>query len=222
MVLLLLVQVLLLVSITEQLTNSDLKKVAGEIPCHFFVLLVYNNIKGDYTMAKLAQCGYGSQGQGLGNTTDGYTYVVNDNVRVGQKLQVISTSHGKMPKKFVTTAVPLSVYSENSVRGKEKKVDLESKTDKLTNAYSGAELGASGETVKKQVQIGGGKPQSEYVTSARALAMEKYLKTDPNAQFTKKSQETLSYYKENKPTQTKKSSTFADYSKPFMGEGEQL
>ena len=31
-------------------------------------------------MAKFAQVGYGSQGQGLGRTTDGYTYVVYDNV----------------------------------------------------------------------------------------------------------------------------------------------
>lgn len=172
-------------------------------------------------MAKFAQCGYGSAGQGLGKTTDGYTYVVNDNVRVGQRLQVIATSHGKDPKKFVTTAVPLTTYSENSVLGQNQKAKLGDKADNLTKAYSGGELGASGETRKKDIAIGGGKPQSEYTVSARALAEEKYLKSNPEAKFTKKSQETLQYYKENKPVK-QSGGTFVDYSKPFLKEGERL
>lgn len=173
-------------------------------------------------MAKFAQCGYGSNGQGLGKTTDGYTYVVNDNVRVGQRLQVVATSHGKMPKKFVTTAVPITTYSENSVLGQIQKTKLGEKGDKLTKAYSGGELGASGEIKKKDVVIGGNKPQSEYTISARALAEKKYLQTDPNAQFTQNSQETLKYYQENKPTPRAKGGSFADYSKPFLKEGEKL
>ena len=76
-------------------------------------------------MAKFAQCGYGSKGQGLGNTTDGYTYVVNDNVRTGDVIQVIATSHGKEPKKFATTAVPLHTYKENSVKGQEAKQEAQ-------------------------------------------------------------------------------------------------
>ena len=172
-------------------------------------------------MAKFAQVGYGSSGQGLGKTTEGYTYVVNDNVRVGQRLQVISTSHGKVPKKFVTTAVPLTTYSENSVIGQDKKVKLQSQGVDPTKAYSGGELGASGEIKRKDVAIGGNKPQSEYTVSARALAEQKYLQTDPNAKFTKNAQETLKYYQENKPVK-KEGGTFADYSKPFMKEGEKL
>lgn len=43
-------------------------------------------------MAKVARCGYGSQGQGLGKTVDGYTYIVNDNVRSGDKIQVVATA----------------------------------------------------------------------------------------------------------------------------------
>lgn len=177
-------------------------------------------------MAKFAQCGYGSSGQGLGKTTDGYTYVVNDNVRVGQRLQVIATSHGKTPKKFVTTAVPLNTYSENSVVGKKVKADLQKelgdKADNLTKAYSGGELGASGEITKKDVSVGTNKPQSEYTISSRALAVEKYKQSDPNAQFTSNTEQTLKYYNENKPTKGQKGGTFADYSKPFLKEGERL
>ena len=185
----------------------------------FFIIFVYNNIKGDLIMAKLAQCGYGSQGQGLGKTTDGYTYVVNDNVRVGQRLQVIATSRNE--KKFVTTAVPITTYSENSVLGQIQKSKIGGKGDKLTKAYSGGELGASGEIKKKDVVIGGNKPQTEYTISARALAEQKYLQTNPKAEFTKNSQETLKYYQENKPVK-KQGGTFADYSKPFLKEGENL
>ena len=173
-------------------------------------------------MAKFAMVGYGSQGQGLGKTTDGYTYVVNDNVRVGQRIQVIATSHGKEPKKFVTTAVPSKTFNENSIVGKEEKAKLGDVADNLTKAYSGGELGASGEITKKDIAIGSNKPQSEYTVSSRALAVEKFKQSDPNAQFTQNTQKTVDYYKENKPTKGLKSGTFADYSKPFLGEGEQL
>lgn len=177
-------------------------------------------------MAKFAQVGYGSQGQGVGKTAEGYTYVVNDNVRVGQRLQVVATSHGKQPKKFVTTAVPLTTYKENSALGKIKKAEIEKELgnadEKLTKAYSGAELGASGEISKKDIQIAGHKPQSQYTISARALAQEKYLQSDPNAQFTEQSNETLQYYKDNQPKKPKSGGRFADYSKPFLKEGERL
>jgi len=169
-------------------------------------------------MAKIAQCGYGSAGQGLGKTTEGYSYVVNDNVKVGQELQVISTA--KNNTKFVTTAVPLTTYNENSVLGKQVKAELGDKADKLTKAYSGGELGASGETTKKDIAIGGNKPQSQYTVSARALAGQEYIKNDPSAQFSKNSQETFDYYNKNKPVKGEKTGTFADYSKPFMGKGE--
>ena len=172
-------------------------------------------------MAKFAQCGYGSQGQGLGKTTEGYTYVVNDNVRVGQRIQVVSTSHGKEPKKFVTTAVPLNTYKENSKLGQIQKSELDSKNIKPTKAYSGGELGASGETAKKDIVIGSQTPQSQYTITSRALAGQKYLQTHPDTKFTENTKQVLSYYQENKPQKGKQSSTFADYSRPFMNKGEQ-
>ena len=179
-------------------------------------------------MAKLAQVGYGSDGRGVGKNTDGYTYVVNDNVRVGQRIQVIATSHGKQPKKFVTTGVPLNTYNENSVVGKTIKTKLQNelgdKADNLTKAYSGGELGASGEITKKDIVVGTNKAQTQYTTSARALAAEKYLQENPNAQyeqFSKNTKATMQYYNENKPVRGSKGGTFADYSKPFMNQGEQ-
>lgn len=171
-------------------------------------------------MAKLAQCGYGSRGQGVGKNPEGYTYVVNDNVRVGQKLQVISTARNHTTK-FVTTAVPLTTYNENSVLGKTKKAELGGLADKLTKAYTGGELGSSGETRKKDVTIGQNEPQSEYTITTRALAAKKFQETDPNVEFSKNTQKTIKYYNENKPVPTG-SGTFADYSKQFMKEGEKL
>ena len=180
-------------------------------------------------MAKIAIVGYGSSGQGVGKDGEGYTYVVNDNVRVGQRLQVIATSHGKAPKKFVTTAVPNKTFNENSVVGKEEmrtlKENLKTKGKQdiqFTKAYSGGELGASGEISKKDVIVGTNQAQSEYVISSRAKAVEKFKESDPNAKFTKNTQETLKYYNENKPTKGSKGGTFADYSKPFLNEGDTL
>ena len=37
-------------------------------------------------MAKFALVGYGSDGRGVGRTEQGYTYVVNDNVRTGDTI----------------------------------------------------------------------------------------------------------------------------------------
>ena len=153
-------------------------------------------------MAKFAQCGYGSQGQGLGATTDGYTYVVNDNVRTGDKIQVISTS--KAGRKFATTAVPLHTYKENSVKGQEAKQQAQEKTGKdPTQVYSGKELGVQGSKATKP--LGDGKRSiSEYAQSTRAGNIVMYKQKDPNAQWTTKAQE-----------------TFDTYSKQFMNKGEQ-
>lgn len=175
-------------------------------------------------MAKFAIVGYGSQGQGKGKNGEGYTYVVNDNVRVGQRLQVISTARDHKTK-FVTTAVPQSTANTNSIIGQNEKQKLQEKgvdTENLTKAYSGGELGAKGEITKKDVVIGVNKPQSEYTISARALATQKYLNTYPNAQFSKNTKETLKYYQDNEPKPKKSGGTFADYSKPFMNKGEKL
>lgn len=155
-------------------------------------------------MAKLAKCGYGSRGEGLGSTKDGYTYVVNDNVRTGDKIQVISTS--RKGKKFPTTAVPLHTFQENSKKGQEAKQEVQQKTgDNPTQSYTGKELGVTGTRgVPKTPTISGQKPQSQYTMETRAGNIAQYMQTHPNAQLTKHAQE-----------------TFESYSKNFMNKGEQ-
>lgn len=152
-------------------------------------------------MAKFAQCGYGSQGQGLGKTTDGYTYVVNDNVRTGDKIQVIATS--KKGNKFATTAVPLHTYKETSSKGQMAKQQVQEKTGKEpTQSYSGKELGVQGSRATQP--LGDGKRTiSEYAQETRAGNIAMYKQKDPNAKWTEKAQE-----------------TFDSYSKQFM-KGEQ-
>lgn len=152
-------------------------------------------------MAKFAQCGYGSQGQGLGKTTDGYTYVVNDNVRTGDKIQVIATS--KKGNKFATTAVPLHTYKETSAKGQMAKQQVQEKTGKEpTQSYSGKELGVQGSRATQP--LGDGKRTiSEYAQGTRAGNIAMYKQKDPNAKWTEKAQE-----------------TFDSYSKQFM-KGEQ-
>ena len=149
-------------------------------------------------MAKIAQCGYGSRGQGLGKTENGYTYVVNDNVRTGDRIQVIATS--RKERKFATTAVPKSIAQENSVKGQKAVQEAQKNTgENPTRAYSGKELGVGGFKGGKAPAIGGEKAQTEFVMKTRAGNIEKYMQTHPEAEFTKNAQE-----------------TFDSYSKPFM------
>ena len=164
-------------------------------------------------MAKIAICGYGSRGQGTKPNGDGYAYVVNDNVRTKQRLQVIATS--SKGRKFGTTAVPIQVFKENSINGIEAKKNA---PEKLTKAYSGGELGASGEITKKEYSIGGGKPQSEYTMRARALAEEQYLRQDPKAELTSGAKATMQAFGE--APKKKSGGTFAEYAKQFMNKGD--
>ena len=146
-------------------------------------------------MAKIARCGYGSKGQGLGKTVDGYTYIVNDNVRSGDKIQVIATARNG--KKFATTAVPLDkqVHSENTLKGKLMKEEAESKGKEVLQSYSGKELGTKGaKTVPEQSPIEGIKPQSEYTLRTRAGNIEQYMQTHPDTKLTKHAQETYEGY----------------------------
>lgn len=157
-------------------------------------------------MAKFAQCGYGSTGQGLGKTTDGYTYVVNDNVRTGDKIQVIATS--SKGNKFATTAVPLHTYKEDSVKGQKAKQEaitsMENRGQKgeILQSYSGKELGV--QASKATQPLGEGKRTiSQYAQETRAGNIAMYKQQNPNAKFTPKAQE-----------------TFDTYSKQFMKQGE--
>lgn len=151
-------------------------------------------------MAKFAKVGYGSQGQGLGKTTDGYTYVVNDNVRTDDRIQVISTS--SKGKKYPTTAVALHTYKETSAKGQEVKRETLSIMKKkaefkeqltgekqpkpqITQSYTGKELGFERK----------GMSQQQYQQKVRQANLEMYNKQNSN---------------------NNQRETFDSYSKPFM------
>lgn len=160
-------------------------------------------------MAKIAICGYGSQGKGRGPNGEGYTYVVNDNVRTKDIIQVIATSHGKEPKKFATTASPFHIHKENTVKGQEaKQKAIDATGNNPTEVYSGKELGAKGSKAKEVIGIDKDgfehKTISEYEKSTRAGNIAMYKQQDPNAKWTDKANE-----------------TFDSYSKQFMNKGEQ-
>lgn len=143
-------------------------------------------------MAKFAQVGYGSQGQGLGKTTDGYTYVVNDNVRTGDRIQVVSTS--RKGNKFATTAVPLHTYKETSKKGQLAKLEAEKVGKDVTQSYTGAEMGLKTK----------GTSQTQYEQTTRGANLAMYKQQYPDTTFTKNAQE-----------------TFDSYSKQYMNKGEQ-
>lgn len=146
----------------------------GEL-CRFFT-------KRRPLMAKIAQVGYGSKGQGVGKHPNGYTYVVNDNVRTYDVIQVISTSPAG--RKFATTAVPLHTYSENTVKGKTAKIDAEKKVKEITRSYTGGEEGISRRGVTRQ----------QYRQSVRGANIAKYKEEHPDSEFSSNSQETYEEY----------------------------
>lgn len=76
-------------------------------------------------MVKFAKVGYGSDGRGIGKTTDGYTYVVNDNVRAQD---IIYPSAFNIPAQRIigTTGKVLSTAKEMSVKGQKIKQELDS------------------------------------------------------------------------------------------------
>lgn len=79
---------------------------------------------------RFAQIGYGHDGRGTGTTEgNGYTYLVSDNVRPEQVLQVIATS--RAGKAFPTTGQVLRTSSAQPAGSPEK----------ITNAYTNKELG---------------------------------------------------------------------------------
>lgn len=150
-------------------------------------------------MAKFAKVGYGSAGQGLGTTEDGYTYIVNDNVRTGDTIQPVATS--RKGRKFATTGVVRHAYRENSVNGQEAKQEAQEAGADITNVYSGKELGVGGSRVARipQGSEPKHKPASQYAERTRAGNLAMYMQQNPNAELTKNARE-----------------TFDTYSKPFM------
>lgn len=147
-------------------------------------------------MAKFALVGYGSDGRGVGRTQQGYTYVVNDNVRTGDTIQPIATS--SKGRKFATTGVVNHAYKETSVKGQSAKtLAQENGASDVTRVYSGKELGAQGSRVPKAGM------QSEYAQQTRAGNIAMQLKKDPQTQLTPLAQQ-----------------TYDEYSKQFMKQGE--
>ena len=147
-------------------------------------------------MAKFALVGYGSDGRGVGRTQQGYTYVVNDNVRTGDTIQPIATS--RKGRKFTTTGVTNHAYKETSVKGQgAKTLAQENGASDVTRVYSGKELGAQGSRVPKAGL------KSEYTQQTRAGNIAMQLKKDPQTQLTPLAQQ-----------------TYDEYSKQFMKGGE--
>ena len=147
-------------------------------------------------MAKFALVGYGSDGRGVGRTQQGYTYVVNDNVRTGDTIQPIATS--RKGRKFATTGVVNHAYKETSVKGQgAKELAQKNGANDVTRVYSGKELDAQGSRVPKAGL------QSEYTRQTRAGNIAMQLKKDPQTQLTPLAQQ-----------------TYDEYSKQFMKQGE--
>lgn len=161
-------------------------------------------------MAKIALVGYGSKGNGIGRTEDGYAYVVNDNVRTGQTLQPVATNW-RSGRQFVTTGKVRHAYKETSAMGEEIKSTAESEmeyVDELTEAYTGKELGAKGSKVMPKAPTGVKPPKhqkpSAYGEAVRAGNLAMFMQKNPTATPTQKSLE-----------------TFESYSSKFMEKGEQ-
>lgn len=144
-------------------------------------------------MAKIAQVGYGHNGRGVNKKTgDGYTYVVNDNVRTGDVIQPIATS--KKGKKFATTGVLLHAYKQTSAKGQALKTKTDNETDKeVSRIYSGKELQADGKKNKIDTGIEGLKKNSVYNMQTRAGNIGK-AKQDGYTNFTTHAQETYDQY----------------------------
>ena len=144
-------------------------------------------------MAKFALVGYGSDGRGVGKTQQGYTYVVNDNVRTGDIIQPIATS--RKGRKFATTGFVNHSYKETSAKGQGAKQQAqENGVENVTRVYTGKELGAKGSRVPPKVPEGMQPLQSQYTEQTRAGNIAMQLKKDPNTELTAKARQTFDEY----------------------------
>jgi hypothetical protein len=200
---------------------------------------VYNNIKkGETKMAKIALCGYGSKGQGVGKG-GGYAYVVNDNVKSGDNIQVISTS--SKGNKFATTAKTLTkkdaeelsqksgvkvesgVLKENSVKGQE----LLGKTRSAMAKKQGInldetpydQLSTEQKSKLEITQSYTGKEVGATGSTATKPLGDGHRTISEYAQQTRGGN--LAMYKQQNPNATftdKAQETYESYSKQFMGD----
>lgn len=175
---------------------------------------------------KFAKVGYGSEGQGLGKTTNeqpsGYTYLVNDNVSAGDRIQPIATNW-KSGKKFVTTGKVLHSFKEGTVKGQQAKQDVQ---DRIRGDYKdfvssihGKKYGEKRieETVdryltqerldqmarNKIITVATGKElgittkgqtRENYIKSVRAAQIGEYAQQNPKTEFSKNAQQTFDEY----------------------------
>ena len=173
---------------------------------------------------KFAKVGYGSEGQGLGKTTNeqpaGYTYLVNDNVGAGDRIQPIATNW-KSGKKFVTTGKVLHSYKEGSVKGQQAKQDVqnrirgdykdlveqthtrygEKRVEETVSRYLTQErLDQMARnkitTVKtgKELGVSGFRGSPTRQQEVRAEQVSEYAQQNPKTEFTKNAQQTFDEY----------------------------
>lgn len=160
-------------------------------------------------MAKIALCGYGHDGRSYDETGNSYAYIVNDNVNVGDVLQVIATS--RKGNKFVTTASPVEVHRESSMEGQLAKSWAESNASdgEINQTYSGKQLG-----------VGGFRGSEKYKQETRARQMQVYQQEHPNAPLSKNASNLVDTYGSQEPITPKSNyKSFDEYSKPFMNGG---
>lgn len=161
-------------------------------------------------MAKIALCGYGHDGRGMGNSFYGYAYVVNDNVNVGDVLQVVATS--SKGRKFVTTASPHETMRENTAEAQKFKTTIQEDTHdgEINQVYSGKELGVKGFRGSEQ-----------YQQETRARQMQAYVQEHPNVELSQNASNLVADYGAkdgvNPPNRYQ---SFDEYSKPYMNGGD--
>ena len=174
-------------------------------------------------MAKFAQVGYGSNGEGTGQQGTGYTYVVNDNVRTGDIINP-SVIHYSSKKIFATTGKVISratklenMQVKDAETGKlinTGKVIAETLKDKglteqdLADVKTGKEVGLQRQrtakgTFAQSKKVDGTYVASEYEQAVRgANILERQAQTGNAIAETEKAQKSIE--------------TFDSYSKQFM------
>jgi len=103
-------------------------------------------------MAKFAQVGYGSQGQGAGQDGDGYTYLVNDNVRTGDTISP-AVRHYKNGKIFGTTGVVLSSTKTTTPKAQEIREQIENKNMEFARQKASGQGGQYTNDTDKHISI---------------------------------------------------------------------
>lgn len=140
-------------------------------------------------MAKIVLVGYGHDGRGLGKTTNGYAYVVNDNVRTKDVIQPVATSSAG--RKFVTTGMVRARYGENTVKGQEARQKAIANSGEIISAYSGKELGING--VSRSTKSG---KLGEYQELTRGGNIAMYKQSHKGQEYTEKAESTYESYDE--------------------------